>query len=108
VAEREDVDSVYVIAGPLFERETSSLPEADEPHVIPSGYFKIVMLAEKLQPSYVAPFILDQETPRDADYCDHQVSVEEIEERSGLDFFPDLESNPEASSELAGFLGCES
>ncbi len=47
VARRSDVNGVYVVTGPLFERPTPRLPKADEPHMTPSGYFKIVILAER-------------------------------------------------------------
>ena len=33
---------VYVIAGPEYRKEMPSLPEADEDHTIPSGYWKFV------------------------------------------------------------------
>ena len=71
VAKRSDVDRAYVVTGPLFERPTPNLPKADEPHLVPSGYFKIVILADKLEPTDVVGFILDQETARDEEYCDY-------------------------------------
>ena len=81
-----------------------NLPGADEPHVIPSGAFKIVTLAEKLQPTHVVAFIMEQDTSRDTDFSSKQVSIEVIEQRSWLNFFPDLDTNPATSAELAGFL----
>jgi len=35
-------DIVYVMTGPLYERNMPGLPNADEPHLVPSGYWKIV------------------------------------------------------------------
>lgn len=34
--------SVYVLTGPLYERSMPQLPHADETHLIPSGYWKII------------------------------------------------------------------
>ena len=33
----------YVVSGPLYESYFATLPEADESHSIPSGYFKVVI-----------------------------------------------------------------
>ena len=42
LAKSPDTDAVYVMTGPLYEREVPPLPEADESHRVPSGYWKIV------------------------------------------------------------------
>ena len=34
---------VYVVSGPLYEWYFATLPEVDELHSIPSGYFKVVI-----------------------------------------------------------------
>ncbi|MEC7529960.1 MAG: DNA/RNA non-specific endonuclease [Pseudomonadota bacterium] len=34
---------VYVVSGPSYEWYFATLPEADESHSIPSGYFKVVI-----------------------------------------------------------------
>ena len=85
-------DVVYVITGTLYERNMPELPKADEPHVIPSGYWKIVALNVENDPSalLVSAFIFDQDTPRNADIKSGQVTVDEVEARSGLDFFSEL------------------
>jgi endonuclease G len=73
-------NSVYVVTGPLFEKEMQTLPKADEAHKIPSGYFKV---AYRLNGDAVA-FILDQDTPRKADYCTKVVELKEVSIRAGL------------------------
>ena len=78
------VGAVWVVTGPLYEREMPQLPGADEAHQVPSGYFKVV--ADKN--GRVAGFIFDQETPRRASICNHTASLTNIERRSGLDLFP--------------------
>ncbi|MEQ8334845.1 DNA/RNA non-specific endonuclease [Nisaea sp.] len=97
--------AVHVLTGPLYERDMPSLPEADEPHRVPSGYWKIVSLLGGGAVE-AAGFVLDQETPRDADYCAtaHAVPVPVIARRSGLTFAPGLEGG--VVNPLRARLGC--
>tara|TARA_E500000318_G_scaffold62266_1_gene57663 strand:- start:785 stop:1621 length:837 start_codon:yes stop_codon:yes gene_type:complete len=100
--------SVHVITGPLYERVVPPLPGADEPHRVPSGYWKIISLlrGDELE---VAGFVLDQETPRKADFCDeaYEASVTGIAARSGLAFTPELERVSDGQvAMLRARLGC--
>ena len=78
---------VYVLTGPLYEEQSPMvLPRADEQHTVPSGYWKVVATkAGKL-----SGFIFNQNTLRNDKYCkeEFEVSVLEIEKRSGLDLLP--------------------
>lgn len=87
-------NTVYVITGPLYERDMPPLPECDEPHKVPSGYWKIICM-ESSSGIDVAAFLFDQNTPRNDKLHNHQVTVDEIEKRSGLDFLWMLEDNKE-------------
>ena len=58
-----------------------------------------------------AAFILEQETSRRADFCDHRVTIDEIERRSDLDFFHGLSDDEQDELEtppggLESRLGC--
>ncbi|MBN1531504.1 MAG: DNA/RNA non-specific endonuclease [Spirochaetes bacterium] len=77
--------TVYVMAGPLFERPMPQLPGADEPHRIPSGFWKIVAVRNP-GGVRVAGFIFDQRGNARS-LLAHLCTVDEIERRSGLDFF---------------------
>lgn len=96
---------IYVITGPLYEHEMPALPNADEPHKVPSGYWKIIFVPEneyaKPTPSNIKiyAYIFDQNTPRNAYLNDFPCSVDEIEKRAGLDFMSDLEDSVEAKVE---------
>ncbi len=110
LAKKPEVDAVYVITGPLYERNMPNLPEADEAHMVPSAYWKIISI-EDGGPIKVAAFYFDQNTGRDADFCDHLETVDEIEQKSGLDFFHGLEGSRESelesgSATLASQLSC--
>jgi len=82
---------IYVMTGPLYEKEMPSLPGADEPHRVPSGYWKIIVLPGKsINSLQVAAFIFDQDTPRNDTVIGHICTTNDIEKRSGLDFFREL------------------
>ena len=100
---------VYVMTGPLYEYEEGDeipeLPEADETHTVPSGYWKIVAVqdGDGYDTIRTASFIFDQETHGDADVLDHLVTVDDVEERSGLDVMWELRDDIETEIEGAVF-----
>jgi endonuclease G len=107
---KRPVEAAFVITGPLFERAMPTLPEADEPHQVPSGYFKIVAWDREGSPE-VAAFIMDQQTRKEANYCDFHVPVRQVEKRAEIDVFSDLPDSVEETVEsenglLLGKLGC--
>jgi len=81
----KDCKVAYIMTGPLYEEEMPSLPNCDEPHKIPSAYWKIICVEEAGEIS-AAAFIFNQDTPRNSKLKDHLVTIDEIEERSGFDF----------------------
>ena len=83
---------VWVMTGPLYERPMPGLPRAGEQHTVPSGFWKIVTV-DSSGSMFVAAFIMDQATPRNADYKDSLVTVNEVERRSGWRFFWKLPQN---------------
>ena len=96
---------VYVMTGPLYERETEALPGANEPHRVPSGYWKIIAVQSfQGQPIEVVAYIFDQNTPRSDKPSNHLVTVDELETRSGLDFFWQLHDDLEESVESCNSL----
>ena len=91
-------NEVYVITGPLYERAMPPLPKADEPHKVPSGYWKVVVSISGKEVKYAA-FIMNQESKRRDTVVSKAVSVDEVEKRSGLDFFWELPDAEEAKTE---------
>jgi endonuclease G, mitochondrial len=81
-----DDKGLYVVTGPLYEKAPERLPNADEKHVVPSGYWKVVAS----ESGGMIAFIFDQDLPRSADYCDQVVSLSIVEQRSGFDLFPEI------------------
>lgn len=80
---------VFVMTGPVYQRPMANLPNADEPHSVPSGYWKIVAVEQKNQ-IQIAAFFFDQETPRNDEVYSHAQTVDQIEMITGLDFFWEL------------------
>lgn len=83
---------VYVITGPLYEREMPSLPKADESHKVPSGYWKIILVQENESLSSIksASFIFDQGTPRNDKVMNHLCTINDVETRTGFDFLREI------------------
>lgn len=93
---------VYVVTGPTYDpnEEAMQLPGADEPHRVPTGYFKVVANGN----GRVTAFMFDQDTSRNAKYCDGITTLEDVERKSGLRIFPDQPDWPRGSLQAA--LGC--
>lgn len=100
--EAAETDTVYVMTGPLFERPIRSLPSAMRPHMIPSGYWKVIAVGAA-GAVRVSSFIMEQETPRSANFCDYKVELEEVERRSRFQFFHNFQGDLET---LGSQLGC--
>lgn len=76
---------VYVYTGPLYERMMRPLPAGGQYQRTPSGYWKVVALAD----GRVSTFVFDQTTQRRANYCDARVTLLHAELRSRLILFPE-------------------
>lgn len=77
---------VYVVTGPTFDsdEEPMRLPAADEPHNVPTGYFKVVADSG----GRLTAFLFDQDAPGGMDYRKATETLENVESASGLDLFP--------------------
>ena len=72
---------VFVVSGPIMAADAGSglsLP--------PQAYFKLISNMD----SYSA-FIFREDTAQHAEYCEQRVTIEELERRTGLQFFPDMQ-----------------
>lgn len=92
---------LFVLTGPVYERKMAPLPKADEPHAVPSGYWKIVTTEADEQ----SVFFFDQDAGLDVDYCGHRTTLADIEARTHLVFFPRLHDR--AFKSLDARLGCK-
>ncbi len=100
----ESGETVYVMTGPLYERNMPSLPQADETHRVPSGYWKIVVVGETTDSGTIraASFIFDQDPPYPA-LIETLSTINGVERRSGLDFLWQLDDEAEEQIESGPF-----
>jgi endonuclease G, mitochondrial len=94
--------AIWTVTGPLYERALPPLPQADEPHHIPSGYWKVITTRD----GKVSAFLFDQDAPEDADYCNARISFREVERRTRLKLFPQAATSW-GTQNLDADLGCE-
>jgi endonuclease G len=80
---------VWVMTGPLYESNMDPLPNSDETHTVPSSYWKIIVVkdADVLR---AAAFIMNQNVPQSGNELQFLVKIDDVEQRSGLDFFREL------------------
>ena len=106
LAQRNDVRDVYIVTGTLYEYFFASLPNANEGHRIPSGYWKVIYWNNG-STTRTAAFIFDQNTPRSANMCNHTYTINEVEGRTGLNIHPGLWNSTENDpGRLLPYLGC--
>lgn len=92
-------NTVFVMTGPLYEREMPPLPNADESHEVPSAYWKVVIVPTGSRGFEHAAFIMDQNSDRGDDVLSKVVTIDEVEDRSGLDLLWELDDSEENSVE---------
>lgn len=90
---------VYMLTGPLFERLMQPLPAGGDYQRVPSGYWKVVALAD----GRATAFVFDQADPRGRELCAARVSMLHVELRSRLRLMPKAGVRPEP---LDMELGC--
>jgi len=110
LAKRGGVEAVYVLTGPIYAETMPMLPRADEAHQVPSGYWKVVAV-RTANGIHTASFIMHQDTPRRAAFCDYLSPIEEIERQTNLRLFPNLPkvdggAKPRGVPLLSSHLGC--
>ena len=77
---------VFVLTGPVYKSEPEVAPLLTEKaHRVPDGFFKIVIT----QSGQGAAFMFDQSVPVHVHHCELRATVDEIEQATGLRFFPD-------------------
>ncbi|MCX2983391.1 DNA/RNA non-specific endonuclease [Halieaceae bacterium IMCC14734] len=89
-------NTVWVITGPLYETAMDDLPNTDEPHAVPSGFWKVIATCSKVETNCkgAAPsvfgVIMEQTTTRNTDWESKVVSLANLRSRSGLNQLPSV------------------
>tara|TARA_B100001094_G_C18172816_1_gene796142 strand:+ start:1159 stop:1959 length:801 start_codon:yes stop_codon:yes gene_type:complete len=96
----------WVLTGPVYEKRLDDLPEADESHRIPSGYWKVIAILRDDMIETVS-FFFDQNTPADADPCDYSVDLSLVNYKTRLDLLEDVTLNISSNGQdIKEDLGC--
>lgn len=113
LANRPEVVAVYTVTGPLFEYDIATLPAAESIQ-IPSGYWKVIFIGTSPDDGQYAAFLMDQDIARSAKFCDYQVTVNDIEEKTTpkLNIWSDLPADvanaiKSQKGTLAKEMGCK-
>jgi len=94
--------AIYVLTGPIYNSASEPLRlPTDTPHRVPDAFFKILISEDGAN----SAFMFEQELPIHVHHCQQIASIGEIEELTGLDFFPELERLPNTSLDQS--LGCD-
>lgn len=82
---------LYVMTGPYYDEEYPPLPEADEKHTVPSGFWKIIIIPFEDNDFKVYGFMMSQDTPSKSKIEAFICNVSEIEKKTKLIFFSELD-----------------
>lgn len=101
-------DTIYVVTGCLFDKSTRySSKNSGFSVKIPTHYFKALLYkgsssyAKDTEGYMMAGFIFEHEKsyPTNASLKDYRMSIDQLEEQTGIDFFPNLEKRNKALSQ---------
>lgn len=97
--EKKDIREIWVISGPIFD---STSPKTVGNKVgVPDACFKIVAWMDDNNKLNTKAFILKQSDWDKTNLKQYLCSVDDIEKRTGLDFFPELDPDEEKVVESA-------
>ncbi|MFN3164189.1 MAG: DNA/RNA non-specific endonuclease [Pseudohongiellaceae bacterium] len=92
---------VYVLTGPIYRQGSDALTlPISTSHRVPDGFFKLVANRD----GQVAAFRFDQQTSVGVHHCERRTTLEQLQQETGLRFFPRLTDQPAGS--LYEALGC--
>lgn len=95
----EKFGTVYVVSGPVLEKPADQYASIGHNKVsIPQYYYKVILARNGNKPIAIG-FILENTKHKDKNFWDDAVSVDEVEKRTGIDFWSKLEDSTENSIE---------
>ena len=94
----DEFGEVWVVVGPLFEEERDPLPSGIP---VPSGFFCIVVDEQENGEPRALAFLFPHVDQRAEDLEPFLTSIDDVEDRAGLDFFHLLADSVEATMERA-------
>ena len=89
--------SVYVVTGPVFEKNLPCITIGKNKVAVPDKYYKVILDANAANPKAIGFIIPNSDTK--ADLANFAVTVDAVENITGLDFFTVLNNADEAKLE---------
>ena len=87
-----DVTDLWIVAGVIIEDEDDWIGEGEKKVLIPDGFFKICIVKLKDESYSYLAFLFPHEIHKDDNLIKYLKSVDTIEQKTGLDFFSELET----------------
>ena len=91
----KEYGKVLVVTGPVLEKPSSDYTFIGEDKVTVPEYFYKVLLSKKEDGSYIAAAFIMPNRKCEGTIYDYEVTVDEVERRTGLDFFSGLDDSIE-------------
>jgi len=89
----ENLGDAYVVTAPILTNNLNQLPSNVS---IPKFYYKIIYFPKQ---QLMRAYLLENKSYSHQDYSQHQISVDQIEQMTGIDFFSHLEDSLEEKLE---------
>lgn len=98
-----EYDSLYIVTGPVFDTLTDTIGNTHRVGV-PRSFYKVVL---DLRRGVGIGFLVSQDEKRNGRPLSHwAVSIDEVERRTGLDFYPQLPDRDESRIEAEMQVNC--
>lgn len=91
------IDAVYIVSGPFFE-DDDVVRVGDDGVAVPDGTYKVVAWEGDDGSLSMRAYMIEQEETN-TDLSEHLKSVNDVEQATGLDFFPEMEDQLEETLE---------
>lgn len=96
---KREVKSLYVITGPIFDSDPQTIGPEGRKIPIPSSCFKILVFKRGFSGTINAIAFRFPQEPEKKELLDFVTTVDELEEATGLDFFPELSESKQNNLE---------
>ncbi|MCK5096607.1 MAG: DNA/RNA non-specific endonuclease, partial [Desulfobacteraceae bacterium] len=84
----KEVHSVYVITGPIFKKNPPDKLESGV--AIPEEFYKIIAFKKGYFGTLKSVSFIFPQKPQSQNYMDYITTIDNIEELTGLEFFPEM------------------
>jgi endonuclease G, mitochondrial len=95
-----DITSLWILSGPVYSSDESTIRYLGNQKAIPKATYKVVAWKDGQEDIHARAYIIAQQDT-DVNLTNYLVSIDTVEERTGLDFFHQLDDSVEGPLEAA-------